>query len=123
MPSCHEVACAYEKAFGTPAVHGRKFTIAAIKKLRWLDYFSGQISNYVHSWNVIMLPSGTKVIIDAFPNETCSLAPIILPHPHPAYREGDTKIIRLVEDAMSKQESITTIDFFAAEFKRITEGG
>lgn len=121
MPGCHEVAYAFEKAFGVPAVHGRKFFITTVKKLGWMNYFKSEVSNYVHSWNVLTLPSGKQVIIDIFPNETCSVSPIILPCPHAAYVPGPINLAKRIEMNIRRPEYAATVDYFATEFERITK--
>ena len=121
MPGCHTVSYAYEKAFGAKAVHGRKFHVGTTTQLFMANYFYHKVQSYVHSWNVLVLPSGTEVLLDLFPNETCSLAPIILPNPHSAYKTGNAAITNTVEDAMKSPMSLAMIDFFTNEFLRITQ--
>lgn len=118
MPSCHEVATSYGLAFNIPIIHGRKIFVCDIKHNRFFDIYKAGVYNYPHSWNLLPLPSGESIILDLFPNESCSLVPLIVKNPNPAYHAVE-KIEKMVLRELTEPTSTAAIDYFTNEFKRI----
>lgn len=86
--SCHAVAHAFSQVFGLEVVDGElayitKTTLRPARFLRqetidvWWKFIK-------HSWIEIDI-HGCRFILDIFPMEICSLLPLFLSHPHPAY--------------------------------------
>lgn len=120
MPHCHHVSHAYAQAFGVEVVDGEKVFIAQTKT-RWFgNFISGKVLRYAHSWNLLSLPSGKRVILDLFPDETCSMLPIVVLDPHPAYTvHWDGLVHRGVQELFAKPDEQERLNILVAEFKRI----
>jgi hypothetical protein len=120
MPACHHASHAYAQAFGVQVVDGEKVFLTSSRTWFFGRCITGKVSRYSHSWNVFEFESGKKVIFDLIPDETCSLTPIVLEYPHPAYtepRDGVAK--RCIREKLSQKQEIERIILLSKEFKRI----
>lgn len=120
MPECHHVSHAYAKAFAVDVVDGEKVFLTNSRTWFFGRAITGRVARYAHSWNVFQLAEDKQLIFDIIPNETCSLTPVVVEYPHPAYtepRDGVAK--RCIGELITQPREQERIDLLAEEFKRI----
>ena len=120
MPYCHHVAHAYAKAFDVEVVNGEKVFITQTRTLWFGHFIRARVSRYAHSWNRLVLPSGKRVILDLFPDETCSMFPIVVLDPHPAYtKHRDGLADKAVVELLSQPYQQERLDMLISEMVRL----
>jgi hypothetical protein len=120
MPGCHHVAYAYAKAFGVEVVDGEKLYCSGHQRSFWSRNIVPQITTYTHSWNRVEIAPDVRVILDIFPDETCSMMPIVVRDPHPAYwQPSDMRSQCRVEAFMEQSKNHDYTKRLADEFLRI----
>ena len=122
MPSCHHISHAYAQAFGVDVVDGEKVFITRTSTCWFGHFVRGKVSRYTHSWNVLTLPSGKRVILDLLPGETCSMLPNVTLAPHPAYtRHEDGVAGRCVTEFFLQPYEQERLDLLVVGLRRICE--
>ncbi len=84
LPSCHEVAHGYARAFDVKAEDGLGIFISHSGPPERHDM--SLTSGNLHSWNVIPLDGNTSVLLDIYPDMGLTMMPALHPYPHPAYQ-------------------------------------
>lgn len=85
IPSCHVVAHAFAKAFGYRAIDGEHCYYHGVKVHRDNRSMKVDFSTLLHSWVEIKTEKGNTFILDIFPDEGCSVFPVLYRGPHPGY--------------------------------------
>lgn len=122
MPMCHHASHAYAKAFSVDVVDGEKVFLTKSRTWIFGRLITGRVSRYAHSWNVIELTPDKQLVLDIIPDETCSMVPIVVEYPHPAYtqpRDGVAK--RCISELILQPQHQEIIELLAEEFRRITD--
>lgn len=116
IPPCHAVARAYAEAFDVQYQDGWRHTIALDKSEPQPFY------KYGHSWNIITTPDGFDLVLDLFPEDTCSLFPILLSSKDAryAYRPLELSNERIaLSERFDSVEEIRKVQALKSEFLRI----
>lgn len=115
IPPCHCVARAYAEVFKVEYVDGWRNTIAFDKSEPQPWY------RYGHSWNVITFDANVRVVFDLFPEETCSMFPVMLMHRDAvfSYVRGEDHEIIQIEEKMREYRMQEVITRLKQEFLRI----
>lgn len=116
-PSCHAVARAYAEAFDVGYQDGWKHTILPRKYL----FFWKPLYRYGHTWNILKPAEDITIVLDLFPEGTCSLMPMMLAQRDAryAYQRLSASEQQALTDHMSSKSSLEQVAALKKEFLRI----
>lgn len=123
IPSCHVVAHAFARTFGYEAIDGEHAYICGVKTSRWFDKMRVDSTTMLHSWVELETAKKNRFILDIFPDEGCSIFPVLYRAPHPAYwipadRKRAEVLRGLVQSAVFQSE----VDQFSSIMREATVG-
>jgi|GEM_PF-5802281 len=117
IPTCHAVARAYAEAFNVDVQDGWKHTYLPRKYL----FFWKPMYRYGHTWNIVTVGEKNQVLLDIFPEETCSLLPIMMRKCDSVfyYQKLSKNEQRLMSEHMDTREMTKRVTQLKEEFLRI----
>lgn len=85
IPCCHRVAHAFAEVFGYKVVDGEHCYQDDVKLLKDGMTMRVHSTTLLHSWVECETSKGKRFILDIFPDDGCSIFPVLYEAPHPAY--------------------------------------